>query len=66
MKGIATMNASERGLKHLCADCGCKYYDLGKTAAACPKCGGQPAPVKLVRSGRPVKKSSRSTFGQYP
>ena len=27
------------GKKHDCAECGAKFYDLGKSAAICPKCG---------------------------
>lgn len=38
------MKRSDRGSKHLCADCAIKYYDMGK-APACPKCGAAPVPV---------------------
>ena len=62
---ISTMTAVQRGAKHVCSDCACKYYDLGKKGAACPKCGGQPIVQPLPRSGRPVKKSPRKAFGQY-
>ena len=27
------------GTKHECYNCGTKFYDLGKSAALCPKCG---------------------------
>jgi uncharacterized protein (TIGR02300 family) len=27
------------GTKHNCYNCGTKFYDLGKSAAVCPKCG---------------------------
>jgi uncharacterized protein (TIGR02300 family) len=27
------------GTKHDCYNCGTKFYDLGKPAAICPKCG---------------------------
>jgi uncharacterized protein (TIGR02300 family) len=30
---------SELGTKRLCAGCGAKFYDLGKTPIVCPKCG---------------------------
>jgi uncharacterized protein (TIGR02300 family) len=63
---VSTMTVLQRGAKHVCSDCACKYYDLGKKGAACPKCGGQPILQQLPRSGRPVKKSRRTTFGQYP
>lgn len=29
----------ELGTKHECFHCGVKFYDLGKAAAVCPKCG---------------------------
>jgi hypothetical protein len=63
---VSAMTASQRGEKHVCSDCACKYYDLGKKGAACPKCGGSPLVQQLPRSGRPVKKSPRKVFGQYP
>jgi hypothetical protein len=57
------MTPLQRGAKHICADCACKYYDLGKTGAVCPKCGGAPVAKQLQSSGRPVKKTSRRSFG---
>ncbi len=60
---VSTMTTAQRGAKHVCADCACKYYDLGKKGAACPKCGGAAVAKKLQSSGRPVKKSSRRSFG---
>ena len=63
---IASMTAAQRGLKHICSDCACKFYDLGTKGALCPKCGGQRITAKLQASGRPVKRSARSNFGQYP
>lgn len=29
----------ELGTKHECAECGTKFYDMGKPAPVCPKCG---------------------------
>ena len=60
---VSAMTTSERGGKHVCSECACKYYDLGKKGAACPKCGGAPIEKQLPRSGRPVKKVSRKPFG---
>ncbi|WP_193369164.1 FYDLN acid domain-containing protein [Pelagibius marinus] len=56
------MERSERGRKHLCPDCECKYYDLNKKTVTCPKCGAKPAPQKLPRSGRPVRASRGVAF----
>lgn len=63
---VSAMTSAQRGSKHVCSECGCKYYDLGKKGATCPKCKGQPIAQQLKSSGRPVKKTRRSTFGQYP
>lgn len=60
---VSAMTVSRRGSKHVCSECACKYYDLGKKGASCPKCGGQPTMPQLPRGGRPPKKSLR--FGQY-
>lgn len=60
------MDPSDRGLKHLCPDCGCKYYDMRKAAVACPKCGAKPAPAKLQRSNRPVRTNKTPSFRGYP
>lgn len=30
------------GIKHECASCGTKFYDLGRADAICPKCGLNP------------------------
>jgi hypothetical protein len=60
---VSAMTAAKRGSKHVCSECACKYYDLGKKAASCPKCGGQPIEQQLPSRGRPSKKSLR--FGQY-
>ena len=33
------MPKEEWGLKHICAGCGTKFYDLLRDPIACPKCG---------------------------
>ena len=58
----SNMTARQRGSKHLCSECACKYYDLGKKNATCPKCGGQPIGQQLPSSGRQAKKSPRRVF----
>lgn len=60
------MNASDRGRKHLCPECECKYYDLKKPVVTCPKCGAKPLAPKMARSAQPVKKSPRLAFGRNP
>ncbi len=33
------MAKPEWGLKHICPDCGRRFYDLGRDPAVCPGCG---------------------------
>ncbi len=33
------MKKKRLGKKHVCYQCGCKFYDLRKTKPVCPKCG---------------------------
>ncbi|MGD1877695.1 MAG: FYDLN acid domain-containing protein [Kiloniellaceae bacterium] len=56
----------DRGLKHLCPECECKYYDMKKAVVLCPKCGAKPAPAKLPRSNRPVRTSKAPVPRNYP
>ena len=60
------MTVSDRGSKHICPDCGVKYYDLNKDVIACPKCGAKPAPPKVRKASQPARKLGRSAFGRYP
>jgi uncharacterized protein (TIGR02300 family) len=60
------MNASDRGLKHVCPECATKYYDLQKESVACPRCGAKPPASKLPKAAYPVRKSGRLVFGRYP
>ena len=43
------MAKREWGAKHICADCGVKFYDLHRRPVTCPKCGSM---VETVRSNR--------------
>ena len=40
------------GAKHLCQDCGAKYYDLNRSPIVCPKCGTAFKADTLLRSRR--------------
>jgi uncharacterized protein (TIGR02300 family) len=51
------MLRTERGEKHLCLSCATRFYDLGREAARCPKCGEvfvrpPPPPARPVRVPR--------------
>ncbi len=36
------------GSKYTCYSCDCKFYDLGKKKAICPKCGADQSEKRLV------------------
>lgn len=38
-KGDTIMGSVALGTKHICKDCGTRFYDLQKPEAICPKCG---------------------------
>ncbi len=54
------MNASDRGMKHVCPKCGTKYYDLKKAVVLCPRCGAKPLAAKVSKGARPASKSGTS------
>ncbi|NIA69787.1 hypothetical protein HBA54_14380 [Pelagibius litoralis] len=60
------MNRLDRGRKHACPDCACKYYDLGKKDANCPKCGAKQAAPKMPRGTRLAKKTGGMPYRRYP
>jgi hypothetical protein len=47
----------ELGTKYTCAECGTKFYDLGRPDPVCPSCGTVPEPPKkpAPRRGRKSK-----------
>ena len=46
-------SVTARGLKHTCAACETRYYDLGRLPATCPKC--QQVETSVIRSA-PARK----------
>lgn len=40
------MKKKKLGAKHVCFQCGCKFYDLAKPQPLCPKCGANQAEGK--------------------
>ncbi|MEE2787354.1 MAG: FYDLN acid domain-containing protein [Myxococcota bacterium] len=52
------MSRIELGGKHVCAECGAKFYDLGQAMPACPKCGAVLQTETTVKRGKaaPTKK----------
>lgn len=41
---------SKHGTKHTCWSCGTKFYDLGRPAPKCPKCGSDPKDAPVAAS----------------
>jgi len=46
------------GNKYICFECGCKFYDLKKKVALCPKCGADQEVSHKKRKGRGPSKSA--------
>lgn len=40
------MKKKKLGTKHICFQCGCKFYDLAKPEPICPKCGANQTDAK--------------------
>ena len=47
------MNKEKLGNKHLCSNCGTKFFDLRKTIPTCPNCGTEVVIKTKPRLGRP-------------
>ena len=60
------MKVSDRGRKHLCPECECKYYDLKKAVITCPRCGAKPLAPKVPKVTQSAKKTARLAFGRFP
>jgi uncharacterized protein (TIGR02300 family) len=50
------MPAKDLGTKHVCYKCGSKFYDLGKPAPICPKCGTDQRESPAVKTSGPERK----------
>lgn len=54
------VDVSKYGTKFACFSCGCKFYDLNRAVAICPKCGADQAnapkvaPVRVKATPVPV------------
>ncbi len=62
------MKRADRGTKHVCSECATKYYDLKRSKALCPRCGGKPEVVvgKPVRRRMTPRPAPRGGFGRFP
>jgi len=50
------MPAKDLGTKHACYKCGSKFYDLGKPAPVCPKCGADQRESPVLKGSSPERK----------
>ena len=53
LKEPGTVAKPELGTKHLCANCGAKFYDLNKDPITCPKCHTVMELATVATRGRP-------------
>ena len=60
------MDRSDRGKKHVCAECKTKFYDLNKKVVACPICGAKPPDRKAQKEAAPARRPGRASFGRFP
>lgn len=51
------MTKHELGQKHLCTNCGAKFYDLTRKPPACPKCETVAEPVERPRTTRAASRA---------
>ena len=49
------MAKAEWGLKRTCQSCGARFYDMGRDAVACPKCGTKFDPDAVLKTKRTTK-----------
>ena len=49
------MAKAEWGLKRTCQSCGARFYDMGRDAVACPKCGTKFDPDAVQKTKRTTK-----------
>ena len=48
------MNNNIKGEKHICSNCGQKFFDLNKRPIVCPKCNTEVLDKSFVRSKRVI------------
>ena len=53
------MPKEEWGVKRLCADCGARFYDLGRDPVDCPKCGATYVAEAAYAKGKVVRATAK-------
>ena len=49
---VAALSKTDWGTKHICHNCGTRYYDLNKVPVVCPKCSAEFDPEAFLKSRR--------------
>lgn len=57
---------SKYGNKYNCFSCGCKFYDLNRAVAICPKCGSDQAGAPKKAAPRKATVASRPPVEEEP
>lgn len=58
-------SAKSLGTRHVCWNCGAKFYDLNKPSPACPKCGADPREAPKVVTPPPSTRKSRPAKDEF-
>lgn len=59
-------SSSAHGLKHTCAECACRFFDLNKTPPTCPKCKCVVVPVVVKKYVRPGRRNTENSGAAIP
>ena len=57
---------AELGTKHECYSCGAKFYDFGRPAPICPKCGANQKDVKRPDAAAESAQAKRKRRDDVP
>lgn len=57
---------AELGTKHECYNCGAKFYDFGRPAPICPKCGANQKDVKRPEAAAEASLAKRKRREDVP
>ncbi len=57
---------ADLGTKHECYSCGAKFYDFGRPAPICPKCGANQKDAKRPESAAETAQAKRKRRDELP
>lgn len=58
------MDEKSLGVKYLCFQCDCKFYDLKKAQPLCPKCGANQNEAPQVKKKQKKEKVTKHLMGE--